>query len=529
MIPKYSRKEIFTSVFLYLVFLFLLLFVAVVRGVPGYMDESYYAAGARNLSNGSGFFEKIIWNFIDDPEGLPHPSHLYWMPLVSILSAAGNKIFGNSYLGACIPQAVIAAFIAPCVYLLLSRWLKSHFWSLVGAVVSILGGYYLIYYSAVDAFSLYILFGYGYFAVVAKIFRYEKSHFLNLSAALGVLAGLMHLSRADGILWAGMVPIFILTAAFFHRKQPGFSLHPYLLGIILGLSMYFVIMSPWYYRNLRLFGTMTARGSSRNLFLTTYNDLYSYPASMLTMERWLGTGIQAIISLRLEAAWKNILSLLGVQMLLIQLPFVIFGIWKNWDSAWVKVNLFGLFVTYSFFTVVFPLAGMRGSFFHSSAAFQVFLWCMAIYGLRSIIKILPLRKGIPRENLEKFIAIGFLIIIAAITTFLFSSKLNSWRFGATEITEIHRALDQLEVPAEEIILINDPATFYWVSNRPSIVIPSGDTDTMLSVMQRYGVEYVVLQINHPPELSGLYLAPGLSEDFELIYQKDNWHILKKGD
>ena len=62
---------------------------------PGYMDADYYYAGGLRLAEGKGFSEEIIWNFLDDPAGLPHPSHGYWMPMVSILAAvrdAGDRI-----------------------------------------------------------------------------------------------------------------------------------------------------------------------------------------------------------------------------------------------------------------------------------------------------------------------------------------------------------------------------------------------------------------------------------------------------
>ena len=46
---------------------------------PGYMDADYYFATGQELSRGRGFVEPFIWNYLDDPSGLPHPSHLYWL------------------------------------------------------------------------------------------------------------------------------------------------------------------------------------------------------------------------------------------------------------------------------------------------------------------------------------------------------------------------------------------------------------------------------------------------------------------
>ena len=64
------------------------LFVAAFQPAPGYMDADYYYAGGRQLATGHGFSESYLWNYLDDPTGLPHPSNAYWMPLASLLAAA---------------------------------------------------------------------------------------------------------------------------------------------------------------------------------------------------------------------------------------------------------------------------------------------------------------------------------------------------------------------------------------------------------------------------------------------------------
>jgi hypothetical protein len=49
--------------------------------MPGYMDADYYFVGGVQLANGKGFSEPYIWNYLDNPSGLPHPSHTYWIHL----------------------------------------------------------------------------------------------------------------------------------------------------------------------------------------------------------------------------------------------------------------------------------------------------------------------------------------------------------------------------------------------------------------------------------------------------------------
>jgi hypothetical protein len=53
-------------------------------------------------------------------------------------------------------------------------------------------------------------------------------------------------------------------------------------------------------------------------------------------------------------------------------------------------------------------------------------------------------------------------------------------------------------------MTGDPPAFWYHTRRPAVVVPNADVRTLLTVCDRYGVEYVVLEENHPAELEGLY-------------------------
>ena len=61
---------------------------------PSYFDASYYLAAAESLVAGHGLTDQVIWHYLDDPTGLPRPSHLYWLPLNTWLSALGLLVNG---------------------------------------------------------------------------------------------------------------------------------------------------------------------------------------------------------------------------------------------------------------------------------------------------------------------------------------------------------------------------------------------------------------------------------------------------
>ena len=46
---------------------------------PTHMDAYYYLTNGIRLAEGEGFTEEVIWQFLDEPAGLPTPSHSYWM------------------------------------------------------------------------------------------------------------------------------------------------------------------------------------------------------------------------------------------------------------------------------------------------------------------------------------------------------------------------------------------------------------------------------------------------------------------
>ena len=64
-------------------------------------------------------------------------------------------------------------------------------------------------------------------------------------------------------------------------------------------------------------------------------------------------------------------------------------------------------------------------------------------------------------------------------------------------------------------MINDPAMLYYYGRRPCIVIPNGGVDTVIEVMQRYGVRFLVLDENNPT-LDDLYVNPGREPRLELV-------------
>jgi hypothetical protein len=115
-------------------------------------------------------------------------------------------------------------------------------------------------------------------------------------------AGLMHLARSDGILWAA-AGIFVIALQS-RRKGAGAA-----VALMTSFTAgYLVTMGPWLARNLLIFGSPLPPGSSHVLWLTQYYDTFAYPATRLTWQSWLASGWEAILAARFSALRSNSLE-----------------------------------------------------------------------------------------------------------------------------------------------------------------------------------------------------------------------------
>src|SRR5688572_31603787 len=81
---------------------------------PPYTDAAYYTPGAQRLADGFGFTIPVLYSFLGGggalPAGpvLPIPGNRRWMPLTSVVAAAGRSVRGGSeWLAGQVPMLVV--------------------------------------------------------------------------------------------------------------------------------------------------------------------------------------------------------------------------------------------------------------------------------------------------------------------------------------------------------------------------------------------------------------------------------------
>ncbi|HEX7975434.1 MAG TPA: hypothetical protein VF498_13585, partial [Anaerolineales bacterium] len=386
--------------FLFLLGLGAALAVAAFQHTPGYMDADYYYAGGLRLAQGQGLSEPFLWNYLDDPAGLPHPSHAYWMPLASFLAAAGMLVtravgFDSGRLG----FVLVAGSLPPLTALLAYSLTNRRDSAMLAGLLAVFPAFYLPFLPTTDNFGLYMLLGGMWLAVLGLEGRASSLQ----PVALGLLAGLMHLARADGVLWLG---ISLLAVGFRQRRTVSSGMPPadptlrppsprarILASLALCLLGYLLIMGPWMLRNLAAFGSLLAPGGGRALWVTQYDELFAYPASLLTPAHWWGAGLGSLLRARLAAFGQTLESAFAVQGQIFLSPLVLLGFWRMRQDSRVRWGGLAWLITFLALTLAFPYQGARGGFFHSGAAVQPLIWALVPVGLEAFIGWGQRRRG----------------------------------------------------------------------------------------------------------------------------------------
>ncbi len=499
--------------------------IAQFQPAPGYLDSDYYFAGGIQLVKGNGFTEPYLWNYLDGATSLPHPSHTYWMPLASIISALGMWVTGQAvYASARLPFIIIAALVVPVTAALAYSFSQKRDLAIISALLAIFSVYHAPFVGVTDNFSLFMLFGGLYFIFATKLIEAparQRYWFL-----LGLLAGLLALARSDGLLWLALTFLFML----WRTPKDSFSLFTSyaLRNSLIAFLGFLLIMSPWYARNLNAFGTLMAPGGSRVLWLENYDQTFVYPPEELNRESFLAIGWDKIISARMSALGINLQSGFAAHGGIILFPFIIAGIIYYHNDERVKLAGAAWLILFFVMTFIFPFAGVRGAFFHAGAALQPMWWTLAPLGLDEIL--LSLRKRSWGSDQTKVIFRSALVMIAIIlTAFVVNLRLFSleWGEGESNYPVVEQLLLKNGIEPEDVVIVRNAPGYYLETNRSAISIPYGGEDTILAVAKQFDAGYLVLepQAAHL-QIKNLMENPQVHSNFVLLGEISGAHIFK---
>jgi hypothetical protein len=480
------------------------------------MDAAYSYMNALNLVQGRGFVEDFIWNYLGNPARPPHPSHLYWMPLTSIVAWVGLVVGGATYRAAQIPFVVLSALLAPLSYLATYSLTKQRRPSWLAGLLAIFSGFYFPYWTAIDNFTPFAIAG-----SLALLFAWRGMALSNwlLVIMSGIFVGLAHLARADGpLLLITIIIVYFLRTTYY---APGYRVshlaHHGLRFTLYLISGYILVMSPWFIRNWQIVGTPLPGNGSQAMWLTSYDDLFSYGRE-LSLQTFWAQGIDSILQGRWWVLTTNLQTVLAVWGMIFLTPLAVVGLWFLRHHLLVQLaGLYGVLLFIAF-TLVFAFPGVRGGLFHSGAALLPFAYATAMVGLDKAVDWAATHRQTWDEQVAKrFFGIGLVVMAVALSSYIYYQSVlrnDTWNKADLLYPTIAEWLAQQDPDA--VVMIGNPPAYRYHGGGLSVVVPNENIETTLQAARHYRVTYLVLDRNRPGPLAEIYEQPAAHPALSLV-------------
>lgn len=463
---------------------------------PGTFDSAYYLHVAQNLAVGRGLVEDVVWNYLDTSPvalALPRPSHLYWMPLSSLLAWVGLSAFGaalDTHRAAAVPLVLLAGFVPTGAAWLAWSWSRRLDVALAAGLLGIASGYHAVYAVSIDTFTPFTL---AVALCLVGAWQGLRGRWVGWAAA-GLGVGLAQLTRADGFLLAIVVAVGVVRTAWRAR-----SLATFLRAALLSGGVALVLVSPWLARNLVVAGSMVPGNGSAAVWLRTYDELFAYGVG-LSPGHLLSSGPGALLAERLRAGIAAFMVLLGGTWIAL-LPVVVAGWWTLRRA--VLAQLFALYAVLLTATLVllFPAPTQWGTYLHSSSVFLPWSAALASVGISRLARALsrgrPAHQDLLRQALLSLAvvwALGTTAIVVRSSLFGPAAPGDLYAPWNERYAHYSRVGEVLQARgAEGPILVIDPPGFTVTTRRPSLMVPSNGLDAVNAVADRFGAQWLLAE------------------------------------
>ena len=487
---------------------------------PGTMDSHYYFGGGRNLVQYRAFVEPIIWNYLDAPANLPAPSHLYWMPLPSLLVALA-WLLKPTFAAAQVPFVIMASLLPLLAYLTTTHLGGNRRQAWLAGLLVVFSGFFVPFWSLPETFAPFALVGAG---ALFALGCWLESHRPGWALLAGLAVGLAHLTRADGVLLLG---IGLLAAGLgIWRERPAWR--AWLVGLALLLLGYLATMGPWLLHTWQVTGSPLATAGAQTIWLRSYDELYSY-GTPLTPGRYLAWGWDNILGSKLAAAWSNLQTFVAVDNLIFLTPLTLIGWWQTRRNSFLWPAVLYLAALYAAMTLVFTFPGVRGGLFHSSAALLPALFSLAALGLDTAVNWAARRRPHwNRRTAQVVFSVGAVLLALMLSMVIYSQRVvgngswsePAWNRSDEAMIAVGQWLSE-EGPESKppVVMVGNPPAFNTWTGLPAVVLPNEGIERTLEAARLYQVSYIVLDANRPAPLTALYEGSEQSPELARVWDE----------
>jgi 4-amino-4-deoxy-L-arabinose transferase-like glycosyltransferase len=475
-----------------------------------YTDPAYYAMVAEQLATGHGFTAPVLWSFLEvggylpaDP-GLPVPSNGHWMPLTSIVAAAGMALLGTDLPAAQVPIVVLGVALVPFTYRMGIDLYQSRRVAVVAAVLAIFAGPLLIMYPTIDNFAVFGMAGaMAIWAALRAVRPGRASAWLVVS---GAAVGLATLARVDGLLLA----VAPLTAWLVDRGigpwTGGGARRLGWLALALSGVVAVAVMAPWLARNLATFGSAFPSAGGHTLWITTYNEQFSIGTNP-SLATYLDWGLANIIGSKLEAwwqiGWRTVVLMGGIFGF-----FFLAGLWRERRRGEVAPFAVYWLVMFLVMGAVFTFHAPHGAYYHSAAAWLPFAFPMAVAGTGPVLTALGRWWSfLKRPPTHRFVEVAALVGAVALSLVGSVSLYRLWETSHQRDLAAAGYLTDAGV-TDATVLYGDPASLWHLTRNPGVAAPFDPYPVIEEVVRAYGVEWVIVTLREDATIDPLGLWDG---------------------
>ncbi len=439
---------------------------------PGYTDAYYYFNAAQRWSEGDELTDAALWTYLAAPDRLPAPSHLYWMPLASILEAAALRIGGSVSPGlafhlAQFPMVVCFAGLVVTAYGLGILIGQSRRTGWLAGLLTLFSGFYFAYWFTTDTFAVYGLV--GALALLTIGLGHARQR-IGYWIAGGILCGLAHLARADGLLLLAVLLIMAIWPCLL--RIPGTSpsaKRAWRTGItfaVSGLIAYLVIMSPWFVRNLNVVGSILPVGGFQTAWMRSYDEIANYPPGA-SLSEFLSWGVGNILQSRWSALVTNAQTFIAVEGVILLTPFMLIALWRRrFDPLLSPFAVYALGL-HAAMTLVFAFPGARGGLLHSASALVPFWMVLGALGLDDALAWLAKQRRWRLTQAKQVFGVALIGYAIVLSVSLAAGKIAGWNAEGAAYRLIGAAL-----PPHSVVMVNDPPEFYYFTGLAAVVVPN---------------------------------------------------------
>jgi hypothetical protein len=264
---------------------------------------------------------------------------------------------------------------------------------------------------------------------------------------------------------------------------------------------YFLVMLPWFVRNMNVVGSPLPVGGIQGMWFTEYDELFNYPPDT-TVQSLFSLGVGGVLRTRWEAFAGpqglfagNLGTFIAVEGMVILTPLMLIGLWQR--RKWAFLRPFWLYALglHLVMTLVFPFPGYRGGLLHSAAALVPWWMALGVAGLDDVVDWIAQRRPHWNSGVAKWVFSAALVALSVF--FTLSIGLRSRVLPADQIPAFYSELEA-RLPDDARVMINDPAGLYFFTGMGGVVTPNTNPDLIQEIAGRYDVDYLLLEVGGIP-------------------------------